>query len=168
MTFAPQRLPMAKKPQPNKLQAAVASATAKQSEPSSIQTVSQTTFQGPIPSPDALDRYNKVIPGAAERILKMAESETAHRHQQEIQTLNANVNAQTRQLDIAELQTKKIYRSDTIGQALGFTVSIACIVGSVTLALNNLELAAAALAAIPTAAVIRAFFSPRPGQNAKH
>ena len=34
---------------------------------------------GPLPHPDILNRYNEVVPGAAERILKMAENEQEHR-----------------------------------------------------------------------------------------
>ena len=36
---------------------------------------------GPLPSPVTLDQYNNVHPGAAERIIAMAEKEQAHRHQ---------------------------------------------------------------------------------------
>jgi len=35
---------------------------------------------GPLPSPEILRAYNEVIPGSAERILSMAESEQAHAH----------------------------------------------------------------------------------------
>lgn len=37
-------------------------------------------FSGPIPPPEILDGYNKIVPGAAERILKMAEDQAKHRH----------------------------------------------------------------------------------------
>ena len=49
------------------------------------QQVIQVTeqFSGPIPPPDALERYNQITPGAAERILAMAERETSHRHDTE-------------------------------------------------------------------------------------
>ena len=39
-----------------------------------------STFQGPIPRPEHFARYDEVLPGAAERILVMAEKEQAHRH----------------------------------------------------------------------------------------
>lgn len=38
------------------------------------------TFSGPIPPPEALERYEKIAPGAADRILTMAEMEQRHRH----------------------------------------------------------------------------------------
>ena len=42
-----------------------------------------SSFQGPIPHPDHFAQYNKVLPGAAERILKMAEREQENRHKHE-------------------------------------------------------------------------------------
>lgn len=39
-------------------------------------------FVGPLPNPDALQKYEEVYPGIAERILKMAEIEQAERHAQ--------------------------------------------------------------------------------------
>lgn len=45
-------------------------------------TVTQETeaavFTGPIPPPEALEKYNTVLPGAADRILTMAEQNSEH------------------------------------------------------------------------------------------
>src|SRR5262245_53092041 len=38
-----------------------------------------TQFYGPIPPPAILEGYNRVLPGSAERILKMDENEQANR-----------------------------------------------------------------------------------------
>ncbi|MYC29849.1 MAG: DUF2335 domain-containing protein [Chloroflexi bacterium] len=45
--------------------------------------IQETTiaWQGPLPPPGALQAYDDVIPGAADRILKMAEDQAAHRIQ---------------------------------------------------------------------------------------
>jgi uncharacterized membrane protein len=43
----------------------------------------QQTFTGPLPHPSILEGYDKVLPGAAERIIAMAESDM--RHQQKIE-----------------------------------------------------------------------------------
>lgn len=37
-------------------------------------------FSGPIPPPEAMERYERVVPGAADRIISMAETEQKHRH----------------------------------------------------------------------------------------
>jgi uncharacterized membrane protein len=39
----------------------------------------QTVHQGPIPAPESFAQYERVLPGAADRILKMAESQATHR-----------------------------------------------------------------------------------------
>ncbi len=41
------------------------------------------TYSGPIPDPDSLARYNSIVPGSADRIIKMAENEASHRHKTE-------------------------------------------------------------------------------------
>ena len=41
--------------------------------------VSRQQFSGPIPPPEALKQYDVVVPGLAERIMKMAENEAASR-----------------------------------------------------------------------------------------
>ena len=38
------------------------------------------SFMGPIPPPGILAGYNNVIPNGADRVIKMAEKEQAHRH----------------------------------------------------------------------------------------
>ncbi|GHT15760.1 hypothetical protein AGMMS4956_16450 [Bacteroidia bacterium] len=43
---------------------------------------------GPIPAPDVLAKYDVIIPGAAERILRMAEKEAAVRHSNNITISN--------------------------------------------------------------------------------
>ena len=44
-------------------------------------------FSGPIPPPDLLERYNQIIPEGADRILKMAEKQSAHRQKIEKQAV---------------------------------------------------------------------------------
>ncbi len=60
----------------------------------SIQTTSTT--QGPIPSGAELQRYESVMPGAADRIFKMAETNQTHRHAIEAKVVDGNVTSQAR------------------------------------------------------------------------
>lgn len=48
------------------------------------------TWQGPLPPPEDLQKYNMVVPGAAERILTMAEEEMKHRHNRENMAIKYN------------------------------------------------------------------------------
>jgi len=44
------------------------------------QVIQETThYQGPVPPPSLLREYDAVVPGSAERLLAMAESQSAHR-----------------------------------------------------------------------------------------
>lgn len=127
-----------------------------------ITTVTQTqVYQGTIPPPEVLRGFDQLVPGTAERLIKLAEDESTHRRLMEQQALAANISAQQGQVRIGEYQSKAVFRSDTIGQAAGLVVSLACIGGAVYLGANSHEWVAGVLAAIPTAAVIRAFFVPK-------
>jgi len=126
--------------------------------------VAQATqvHQGPIPHPDVLAGYDRVIPGAAERILVMAETEALNRNRREDDALKANILAQDLQLKISEQQTKSVFRSDLVGQTFGFIVCLGCICATVYLGLLGHDWLAAALAAIPTGATVKAFFAEKP------
>jgi len=42
------------------------------------------TYSGPLPPPEAFERYNQTLPSAAERIMAQAEVQSAHRRQVEM------------------------------------------------------------------------------------
>jgi uncharacterized membrane protein len=44
-----------------------------------VQVTEATSFSGPIPPPELLKQYDEIIPNGANRILTMAESQSAHR-----------------------------------------------------------------------------------------
>ena len=73
-------------------------------------------WAGPLPHPDALERYNQIVPTAAERILAMAESQHDHRLSIEKQVIDSNLSAQK------------------LGTILGFIVAMTAIFGGVFLA----------------------------------
>ena len=50
-----------------------------------------STFSGPLPPPEILIRYNEAVPDAAERILAMAEKQSAHRISLEDRALTADI-----------------------------------------------------------------------------
>lgn len=56
-----------------------------------VHQVSQMeAWHGPLPPPESLKQYDNIVPGAAERILSMAEKEMSHRHHKEDRTLKYN------------------------------------------------------------------------------
>lgn len=48
-------------------------------------------FSGPIPPPETLQKYDQILPGLAERIMKQAESQTAHRIEIEKKVIQSDV-----------------------------------------------------------------------------
>jgi uncharacterized membrane protein len=142
---------MAKKPSPQNKPP-----VGRQQQQLQIHNLTHQSFEGPIPPPAALQQYEAIVPGAAERILAMAEEESRHRRQQEAIANQANVDAQKRQLQIAEQQTKSVFQSDAAGQLFGFIVSAGCVSGSIFLAYINQPWVASVLAGLPLAGIIRA------------
>jgi uncharacterized membrane protein len=51
-------------------------------------------FSGPVPPPEFLARYNDVVPNGAERLLAMAERQSAHRESLETKALDGNLKVQ--------------------------------------------------------------------------
>lgn len=117
---------------------------------------SHQTFLSPIPPPEELHHYEAVIPGAADRILRMTEAESQHRQRQEEASIQANIASQQRQISLVEFQARALSRSDLLGQLLGFAVSIASLSGCVYLAYLGQPWVASALVGLPLAGVIRA------------
>lgn len=54
------------------------------------------TFSGPLPPPDLLIRYNDAVPDGADRILRMAESQSAHRRDIEKSIVVGNISSERR------------------------------------------------------------------------
>jgi uncharacterized membrane protein len=62
-----------------------------------IATLTQSvSFSGPLPPPGLLAKYNEVIPNGAERIMAMAERQSAHRESLEAKVVEGNVASQAR------------------------------------------------------------------------
>ncbi|SJM94995.1 DUF2335 domain-containing protein [Crenothrix polyspora] len=102
-------------------------------------TQTVTHYQGAVPHPDILRGIDQVVPGAAERLIKIAEEESEHRRKIEIMAIDANIYSQQQQLLIESKQSNLVLTSDLIGQIAGLIVCLSSI------------------AAIPTAALIKAF-----------
>ena len=57
-----------------------------------ISVTKQELFSGPMPHPDILQKYNDIVPGAAERILIMVEKQSIHRQELEKMALQSRIN----------------------------------------------------------------------------
>ena len=84
-----------------------------------MQVSRQYSFSGPIPPPEVLEKYNQALPGAAERILSMAEQQSHHRQSIETKVIDSNIFVQK------------------LGPFLGFIVAMTAVVGGIVLILKG-------------------------------
>jgi len=94
---------------------------AKQLVTQSIAQAALHAHSGPLPDPEALAKYNDIIPDAAERILKMAESQASHRQELEQYVL------------------KTSSRRANLGVFCAFTICMTAIFSGFYLALHGLQ-----------------------------
>lgn len=124
-------------------------------------TQSVQSYEGPIPHPDLLRKFDELLPGTAERLINLAVAESEHRRSLELIAMNANVSAQSRNVAISEKSSRNVFISDTLAQVLGASVSLVCAIGAIYLALHEQQGIALALAAIPAAALAESIYSRR-------
>lgn len=103
----------------------------------------QMQWSGPLPPPAALEKFNEIIPNGADRIVKMAEAEQAHRHTYEKDGLAASTAEASR------------------GQFLGAFISCLAICAAGYAAHVGAHAAAAALVGIPILGIVQALIRPR-------
>lgn len=121
-----------------------------------------------LPPPALLAEYERVQAGTMDLFIRWSEEEQAHRRRQDELALTANIEAQRRQLSVAEsqleankaiatYQAETVRSSDRSGQILGWSLCAAAMGLAVYLSLQGHEAVAAVLAALLTAAVIQSF-----------
>ena len=127
-------------------------------EPSRLAAVQhQSIFLGPLPPPDELERYARIVPDGADRIMRLAESRAAHEQQLERDALAANIAALEEEL-----------RQQRRGQNLALAIGLQTLAGSVATALAGQEAAAVTLAATSLVGVVAAFLGVRLGGKNDH
>lgn len=86
-------------------------------------TAMSASFSGPLPPPNILEGYEKILPGAADRIITMAETQLNHRHDMESTVIKSNV------------------KNEHTGMLLAFCLTIALMAFGFYLILNDKETA---------------------------
>ncbi len=64
-----------------------------------------STFDGPLPHPEILAGYEKILTGAADRILKMAEEQSKHRRELEASVVHSNITNEKNGMKLAFIIT---------------------------------------------------------------
>lgn len=126
-----------------------------------VQARQEVSFSsGPIPDPRSLEAYEKILPGAAERILKMAESEALHRREFIDKGLHSDIEAQRQELNIKNKQLNTEIAIEVGTRLAGFCVVALAIGGGVYNELyGGSTWLSVTIAGIPTAAFVKVFFS---------
>jgi uncharacterized membrane protein len=101
--------------------------------------VSAEWWSGPVPSPSAIERYERVLPGLGDRLIRLTEGEAAHRQLMEKTTVDAAVRNQSR------------------GQIFGFIIAIVVIVGGIVLVALGMNAEGLAAILTPLALLVGAF-----------
>jgi uncharacterized membrane protein len=88
-----------------------------------INVYASEEFSGPLPHPLILEKYERTLPGAANRIIKMAEKQADHRHIIENRVVKSNT------------------RNEAYGIAVTFTLSMTALCGSIYLIATDKQVA---------------------------
>jgi uncharacterized membrane protein len=96
---------------------------------------------GPLPPPEQLLKYNEAVTNGAERILAMAEKQTAHRQSLETKVIDADI--------------KRSYW----GLAAGFAVTVLALSASTLLIYNGHDLAGTSIFGVSLVTIVIAFIS---------
>ncbi|TAG91176.1 MAG: DUF2335 domain-containing protein [Bacteroidetes bacterium] len=100
-----------------------------------------------IPDAEELEKYNKVDPSFADRIMKMAEKEQSHRHQT--------------QTEIVQVTSKSNYR----GQIAAILLSFGCLFAAVFTAYIGSNIVAVAIAITTTIGLASSFLNNKKKEN---
>lgn len=97
-------------------------------------------FSGPLPHPEILQKYDEILPGAAERIIKMAEQQAEHRRALEQQAIKSDI------------------KNSKLGIWFGFIIGMSGIIGGIVVAVfGKQQLGGAALSFASLAALVGVF-----------
>ncbi|MCF8024166.1 MAG: DUF2335 domain-containing protein [Desulfobacteraceae bacterium] len=109
--------------------------------------VAAQQFSGPIPHPDILRQYNEILPGAADRILAMAESESEHQ----------------KSMDKTAMEFKS--RENRRGQYLAMATVIVAFSAATACAYMGAQTAAAVIGGTTVVGLVTVFVTGRTGTN---
>lgn len=106
-------------------------------------------FSGPLPAPKDFEHYEKILPGAAERILSMAEREQDAAHKQEYEDFL-----------LRRADQEKFWKNAVRGQWAAFLLALTAMGSATYLGISGHEWIASALVGSTTLGFIGAFLRP--------
>lgn len=100
-----------------------------------------SSHSGPIPSPEKLEKYDDVLPGAADRIIKMAEKQQLHR------------------FSLEESSIRRQFNQSGTGQWLAALIALAFLAGSIYLGINDHDWLAGVLGGATIISLVTVFIT---------
>lgn len=105
----------------------------------SLNVTRSTSFRGPLPPPEHLEGYNRVVEGGAERIFRMAERQSEHR------------------VGLEDHSVKEGLKQSGRGQWFGFVLALVLIASAVFLAVNGHDVVAGILGGTTIVGLVTVF-----------
>jgi len=126
------------------------------SAPPQQQKTAQITasYSGPIPSPSSLREYETICPGAAARLIVMAEEEAKHRHAMDNEAASQN-----------KLIISNDHRERSRGQHYGLGIGVLSLVVSVVAIINGAEKVAMVIGGSTVVGLVTVFVIGRLKKN---
>ncbi len=119
-----------------------------------IANVLSAQFVGPIPPPNIIERYERILPGSADRIISMAEKEQNFEHKMREKMVDAQISDRDR------------YREERkSGQKNAFRIGVVGIVGAVFLGVFGNPWASGVLSGGTVAALVGSFLYDKNLEN---
>ena len=116
---------------------------------SSILSIAQS-FEGPLPPPSYLRQYDEALPGAADRIFILAESQSKHRMEIEKKLLDADIS-----------DAVKGRQERRLGQWLGFGICLVAIISGAIISVLGQATAGVLIGAVGLTPLVSTFITGR-------
>ncbi len=111
-----------------------------------VNHVQASTFSGPLPPPEIMEGYNRIVPNAAERIIAVFETEVKHRH--ELERLQAIGDEKDRSRSLSLVFS---------GQIFGFLLALAFIVSGAFLIFHDKQISGTVISTTAMLGIVAAF-----------
>lgn len=108
------------------------------------------SFAGPLPPPPILEGYDRVCPGAAQRILDWVEQEGSHRRSLEETAVNAQVESMRRE-----------FREARVGQFCATVITLAFVVAGAYMVTTGQPVAGTIFGGVGLSGIVTAFIYGR-------
>jgi len=114
----------------------------------------QYQFAGPLPPPEILAKYEQLMPGIAERLMSLTETEASHRRHLESKSLDAQIEAFNN--ESSEIR---------LGQILAFSIGTITIISGAYTSVHGAEIAGSLIGTGGVIGLVTAFIYGRKGKE---